>query len=65
MAVNIDKIRCSTIENCPADGICIQICALNYVSKGEDGYPQVDNECPECGLCVMNCPKSAITKSEW
>lgn len=62
MAVIIDSNKCSDVDNCPANGLCIEICALDSINN-VNGMPVIDEYlCPECGLCVMNCPNEAISK---
>ena len=62
--IEIDKKRCNGIDNCPANGVCIEICALNCLSVDNERQIQVNDECPSCGLCIMNCPNEAIHKTD-
>lgn len=61
--MNINRRLCDVVDNCPADGICIKICALNCLSINDNREVIVGEECPDCGLCIINCPKEALTKN--
>ncbi|MBQ6218239.1 MAG: 4Fe-4S binding protein [Methanosphaera sp.] len=62
MVVTLYKDRCKGINECPLNGHCIDICALDAI-ENIDNQPVIsENICIGCGLCVMNCPNEALSK---
>ena len=62
MVVTVYKDKCNGFEECPRNGPCIEVCALDAI-ENVNGQPFILEEvCSECGLCVMNCPKGALSK---
>ena len=62
MTVSVFADRCCGINQCPASGACIMVCALNAISDVDDLPKISDDDCFDCGLCVMNCPNDALSK---
>jgi len=63
MPLKINKQKCTGKQNCPNNGVCVAICALNNITFHEN-YPQISQECAECELCAMNCPTEAIYREK-
>lgn len=59
--VTIYKDRCNGIDECPAEGVCLVVCALDAIIEIK-GYPVINEDaCTSCELCVRNCPNEALT----
>ncbi len=49
-------------ELCNGCGICVEVCSLDDLRMGEDGYPYVKyDQCWYCEACELECPEGAIT----
>lgn len=46
-------------ESCIRCGKCIDICPMQSISWGDDGFCQMDAACVRCGQCVKVCPNHA------
>ena len=62
MTVIIDAEKCGKIENCPAGGLCIQICEQGALVEENGDVLIIDEKCDDCDLCMHNCPNQAIAK---
>ncbi|MDO5825041.1 MAG: ferredoxin [Methanosphaera sp. rholeuAM130] len=61
MTVSLFADKCDGIDECPENGMCIKICALNAISNIND-LPQIDDDnCSNCGLCILSCPNEALS----
>ncbi len=57
MAIVVDRELCPHDHSCPL----IDLCPVEAISQGADGYPTVDAErCIECQQCVAACPMRAM-----
>jgi Fe-S-cluster-containing hydrogenase component 2 len=63
VTVKIDTDKCGHITNCPAAGLCIQICESEALVNENDDVKVIDGNCTDCDLCIMNCPNQAISKA--
>ena len=43
-------------EKCLKCGACVNICPMEAITMGEDGFCVMDNSCVRCGQCVRVCP---------
>ena len=52
-------------ERCRRDGLCIAVCPLALLEKGQDGLPRAIAEaeelCVRCGHCVAVCPEGCLS----
>jgi NAD-dependent dihydropyrimidine dehydrogenase PreA subunit len=49
-------------ERCTGCGICVEVCPLDNLRLGEDGYAREQyDECWYCNACEVDCPEGAIT----
>jgi len=45
-------------ELCDGCGVCVELCPLDNLRMGEDGYPYVKyDECWYCEACELECPR--------
>ncbi|MDR0911388.1 MAG: 4Fe-4S binding protein [Methanobrevibacter sp.] len=61
MTVKIDIDKCGHIANCPAQGLCIQLCDQQALVEENGDVKIIDENCTDCDLCIMNCPNQAIS----
>jgi NADPH-dependent glutamate synthase beta subunit-like oxidoreductase/Pyruvate/2-oxoacid:ferredoxin oxidoreductase delta subunit len=55
-------LRCFHCGVCTECDICVKVCPVGAIGKGEDGGYRVDAaKCTACRLCQTECPRSAIT----
>ena len=47
-------------ENCNKCNICIDLCPVENIKTGSDGYPEHDLNCEYCLRCVSFCPRGAM-----
>lgn len=48
-------------EECSRCGTCVELCPVDNVIIGEDGYPENLMHCHYCLRCTSFCPKNAIS----
>jgi nitroreductase/NAD-dependent dihydropyrimidine dehydrogenase PreA subunit len=52
-------------QKCRRDGICVAVCPLGILARGEDAPPEMirgaDGLCISCGHCVAACPYGACS----
>jgi MinD superfamily P-loop ATPase len=61
MAVKINSEKCGYINDCPGNGLCIQLCEQGTLIDENNDVKVVDKNCDNCNLCITNCPNQAIT----
>lgn len=48
-------------EKCKKCMICWQFCPEGAISKGKEGYPEINYDyCKGCGICAHECKPKAI-----
>ncbi len=47
-------------KKCNKCGICLELCPLENIKEGENGYPEHGLHCEYCLRCVSFCPRRAI-----
>jgi len=47
-------------DDCTMCGTCVEECAVEAISEGEDKYVIDPDVCAECGACADACPIGAI-----
>ena len=47
-------------DECISCGTCVDTCAFEAISEGEDKYVIDREKCTDCGTCVEFCPVEAI-----
>jgi NAD-dependent dihydropyrimidine dehydrogenase PreA subunit len=58
-------MKCESVEVnrelCNGCGICAELCPLDNLRMGDDGFPYVKyDECWSCETCELECPSKAI-----
>jgi 2-oxoglutarate ferredoxin oxidoreductase subunit delta len=58
--LEVDRRRCNRC------GICIEMCPMDVLHFGAQGYPYMRyrDDCWYCDVCVFVCPKQAITMKD-
>jgi NAD-dependent dihydropyrimidine dehydrogenase PreA subunit len=53
-------------DKCIRCGICIDMCPMDVLRFGRDGYPYMRyrDDCWYCDACIFLCPRQAIKMSE-
>lgn len=53
-------------DKCNKCGTCIDMCPLDVLHCGSNGYPYMKyrDDCWYCDVCTFLCPRQAITMSE-
>jgi len=53
------------LEKCNGCGLCVDVCAGNFVEMEEGGYPTQSDDaeeiCIRCGHCVTVCPSGSFS----
>jgi NAD-dependent dihydropyrimidine dehydrogenase PreA subunit len=54
-SIEVDRDRCTRC------GTCVEICPLDNLRLGNDGFPFVKyDQCWSCEACELECPEKAI-----
>ncbi len=50
-------------KQCNKCGVCVDICPMDCLRHGEDGYPRLKyhDDCWYCDACAFLCPRQALT----
>ncbi len=53
-------------EKCNRCGICIDMCPMDVLYFGQNGYPYMRHrdDCWYCDVCVFMCPRQAIVMKD-
>ena len=46
-------------DECISCGVCVDECAVEAISEGEDKYVIDPEKCTDCGACAEVCPTDA------
>ncbi len=52
-------------EKCQKCGSCIEVCPVDAIFMGKNGFPDYDKGCMRCGICGSRCPEDAVSFSGW
>jgi len=56
----IDRKLCESVNDCPENASCIDVCPLNVI-RNVNYMIIIGSVCVDCGECVQVCPKKAIS----
>ncbi|MGI6515134.1 MAG: 4Fe-4S binding protein [Syntrophomonadaceae bacterium] len=51
-------------DECISCGVCVDECAVEAISEGEDKYVIDPEKCTDCGSCAEVCPTEAIKEGD-